>query len=234
MLRLTRRNKRTERLGTCRVADPAFLDLRPLQTPSGPPGACKLRRGKMVIRDPATVDTILGHQTAVTFGVSKEQIRRAGGDAMLAQFMRARNVHAHCTAFDEGTYALAYPVLAYVYHGNLGSGRSVALESEGLFNGYPNDKRNRGEPSDLLIETSRAACTMLVDECAKLGATIRFYDAHRKHASSRRGDPGWKLWHAVYVDHCERRLGLQPLRGTTRTGKPIPESWDAREVGIPY
>lgn len=214
--------------------NPSFLDLRSQQTVTGPPGACKLRGGKMVMRDPLTVDTLLGHQTAVTFGVSKEQIRRAGGDVLLAQFMRARNVHAHVTAFDEGTFAAAYPLLAYVYHGNGGSGRSIALETEGLFNGYPNDRRKRGEPSDLTIETSRAACTWIVEEAAREGATLRFYDAHRKHASSRRGDPGWRLWQAVYVDHCEKVLGLSLLPGTTRSGLPIPEVWDPRCVGVPY
>lgn len=205
---------------------PTFLDLRHLQSATGPKGACKLSRGKMVMRDPAAVDTLLGHQTAVTFSVAKYQIRAAGGDALLAQFMRSRDVHAHSTAFDEGTFTLAYPMLAYVYHANAGSGRSVGLEIEGLFNGKPGGSRS--EPSDLTIETARAACTKIVEEAAKVGATIRFYDAHRKHSSDRRSDPGWKLWQAVFVDHCEKVLGLRLLDGTTRDGKPIPKAWDAR------
>jgi hypothetical protein len=125
-------------------------------------------------------------------------------------------------------YALAYPILAYVYHGNAGSGRSIGIESEGVFNGAPGGPK--GEPSDLLIETTRAACTFAVAQAAQEGALIRYYAAHRQHAASRRGDPGWRLWQAVYIDHCERKLGLRLSEETTRDGRPIPASWDARQA----
>jgi len=206
-----------------------FLDLRHLQSATGPKGACKVSRGKMVMRDPKTVDTLLGHQTAVTFGVAKYQIKAAGGDALLAQFMRARDVHAHVTVFDEGTFACAYPLMAYVQHGNGANAYSIGKEDEGLFNGAPGGPL--AEPSDLLIDTSRAACTWVVENAAKEGATIRYYEAHRQHAKSRRSDPGWKLWQAVYVDHCEKALGLKPRPDrTTRDGLAIPKAWDPRQA----
>lgn len=211
---------------------PALLDIRHLQTPGGPPGACMKRGGKMLIRPLEDVDTILGHQTACFFGVHPSQVRAAGGDPLLAQFMRAKGVHAQVTAFDEGTYVAAYPLRAYVYHGNGGSGRSVGLEGEGLYNGRPG--QGRAEPSDLLIETLRAACTFIVEDIAREGGAIKFYDAHRKHASSRRGDPGWRIWQAVYLAHCRDKLGLRLREGTTRDGLEIPEVWDPEARGVKY
>lgn len=207
----------------------AFLDLRSKQSATGPSGACKLSKGRMVMRDPKTVDTIGAHQTAVTFGVAKYQVRAAGGDALLAQFLRARDVHAHVTSFDEGTFACAYPLMAYVQHGNGMNAYSIGKEDEGLFNGKPGGPLS--EPTDILIETSRAACTWIVEEAAKEGATIRFFEAHRQHAESRRSDPGWRLWQAVYIDHCERALGLSPRPDhVTRDGLRIPREWDARQT----
>lgn len=206
-----------------------FLDLRPLQSATGPDGACKLSKGKMVMRDPSTVNTLLGHQTAVNFAVAKYQIKEAGGDALLAQFLRARNVHAQVTTFDEGTFACSYPLMAYVYHGNGANAYSIGKEDEGLFNGAPGGKL--AEPSDLLIETSRAACTWIVENAAKEGANIIYYEAHRQHAKSRRSDPGWKLWQAVYIDHCEKVLHLKPRPDlTTRDGLKIPKEWDPRQT----
>lgn len=205
-----------------------FLDLRREQSPSGPEGACKLDRGKVVMRDPASVTTLVGHQTACSFGVAPYMIQAAKGDRELARHRRALNVHAHVTAFNDGTFAAAYPLLAYVFHGNASNAYSVGLETEGHYNGIPGGVLE--EPTDLTIETSRAACTWIVEEAAKLGATLKFYEAHRQHAAARRSDPGHRLWQAVYIDHCEAKLELAPRPDfTTRDGRPIPNRWDRRQ-----
>lgn len=212
------------------------IDVRNQQTPSGPPGACKLRRGRMIMRDPATIDAICLHQTAVTFGASPAAIRMQGGDAAMAQFMRAKKVHAHVTAFDEGVFVPAYPLRGYVWHGNGANARSIGLEIEGYFNGQPGGVLNgnplvrRDEPSDLLIQTARSACTWIVEAAKAEGITIRHVVAHRQYDSSRRSDPGWAIWQRVALEHCERALGLTSIPDLTdRDGKPIPTSWDARQ-----
>lgn len=202
-----------------------FLDLRAHQTATGPAGACRLHRGRMLIRDPKAVDTIGLHQTAVNFGVRPYQVKAAGGDALLAQFMRAKKVHSHVTAFDEGTFAFAYPLLAYVNHGNGMNPFAIALEGEGLFDGMPVFKRPN--PSDILIDCMRDACTKIVEEAAKEGAEMRYVDAHRQHSADRGGDPGWYVWREVAIEHCVRKLGLATTDRTTRKGRTIPESWFA-------
>ena len=221
------------------ILTPKLLDLRSLQTPTGPKKAGPVVRGALARRDPAIVDALMLHQTACTFGVMPYQVHAAGGDALLAQFLRAKNVHAHITAFDEGTFCPSYPLMAYVWHGNGASRRSIGLEIEGLFNGQPgglgnalvHGSRNRGEPSDLLVETARAACTWAVEEAAREGATLRYIWAHRQFSASRQSDPGWKLWQAVALDHCEKKLGLQvQIDLVDRNGRPISTSWDSRSA----
>lgn len=193
----------------------SFLDLRAQQTEMGPPGACVVRHGKMVIRDPKTVDTLLIHQAAVRFGQKKGQPSR---------HHRSLGVHAHATAFDDGVFAFAYPLLAYVQHGNGSNSYSIGLEGEGLFNGLPGGKN--AEPTALLIETMREACKRIVDEAHKEGATIKYVEAHRQHSATRTSDPGHGIWRHVVEEYCVPVLGLKtrPTR-TTRDGKPIPKEW---------
>jgi hypothetical protein len=206
---------------------PKLLDLRHLQSATGPKGASKVSKGALVMRNPAAVDCLGAHQMAVMLGTAPYQVKAAGGDRDLARHRRALNVHAHVSAFTDGTFVAAYPLLAYVFHGNGMNPHSIGVETEGLYNGAPGGKG--AEPSDLTIETTRAACTWIVEQAAREGATIRFVEAHRQHAKSRRGDPGWRLWQAVYVDHCEGRLGLKPRPdATTRDGLRIPKIWDPR------
>jgi hypothetical protein len=214
-----------------------LLDLRSQQTPSGPPNAGKLYRGRLVHRKPIEIDSICLHQTAVTFGVSPAAIRKQGGDAAMAQFMRAKGVHAHVTAFDEGVFVPAYPLRAYVWHGNGANSRSIGLEIEGFFNGEPGGKSNgdpdkpRTEPSDLLIQTAREACTWIVNACAEEGIVIKHVLAHRQYASSRRSDPGWAIWQRVAIEHCERALRLTSIPDLRKgDGKAIPTSWDHRQT----
>ena len=205
-----------------------LIDLRSQQTPSGPPGAGKLDRyGRLVVRDRSAIDAICLHQTAVTFGVSPAAIRKQGGDAAMAQFMRAKNVHAHVTAFDEGAFVPAYDLRSYVWHGNGANARSIGLEIEGYFNGEPGG--DRSEPSDLVIQAARDACTWIVNAARDEGITIKHVVAHRQYAASRRSDPGWAIWQRVAIEHCENALGLTPLpKLTDRDGRAIPRSWDAR------
>jgi hypothetical protein len=191
----------------------------------------KLVKGKPVLRDVSKIDTLCLHQTACTFGVTASMIKAAGGDAQLAQFMRAKRVHCHVTAFDEGAFVAAYPLRTYVYHGNGANDESIGLEIEGLFNGKPGGTPGypRSEPSELVIEAAKAACTWIVEQAKLEGITLKYVVAHRQYADSRAGDPGWALWQRVAVEHCEKVLGLQVrLELTDRDGRPIPGVWDSR------
>lgn len=206
-----------------------IVDLRHEQSKAGPESCGKVVRGALVMRDPKTVDTIVGHQMGVFMGVAPYMVQAAKGDRALAKHRRALKVHAHVSAFIDGAFVPAYEPMAYLYHGNGSNAYSVGVETEGLYNGIPGGKLD--EPSDLVIEATREACTWLVEECARVGSTLRYYEAHRQHAASRRSDPGHRLWQAVYVEHCERVLGLKPRPDvTTRDGRPIPRMWDQRQT----
>lgn len=208
-----------------------ILDWRHLQAPDGPKGdkpAGKIVGGRLVTREPLAVDSICLHQMACTLGASTAAIQAAKGDKDLARHRRALNVHAHVSAFIDGTIVLAYPLRAYVYHGNGSNLRSIGIECEGLYNGLPGNPG--AEPSDALIEAARLACTTVVSEAAKEGVKIRHVLAHRQYAASRRADPGWAIWQKVAIEHCERVLGLTPLPTLTdRDGRAIPTAWDARQ-----
>lgn len=207
-----------------------LLDLRHEQPLSGPKLSGKLdRKGWLVQRDPREITALVLHQTAVRFGASRAAINAAKGDKDLARHRRALGVNAHVTAFDDGTFVPAYPLRAYVWHGNSSNDRSIGLECEGLYNGIPGGAAD--EPSDLLIQTAREACTWIVEAARAEGATIRHVLAHRQFASSRRADPGWAIWQRVAIDHCEKVLGLTPLPNLAeRDGKPIPRAWDPRQA----
>lgn len=206
-----------------------ILDLRAQQKPAGPDPRCgTIRNGALVLRDPKEIDAITLHQTGVWFGVSAQQRLAAGGDEALARHRRALRVHAHVTAFRDGVVVPAYPLRAYVWHGNGANGRSIGLEIEGLYNGAPGGKHD--EPTPTVIAGAREAVRWIVDEAAKEGIAIRYMLAHRQYSKSRRPDPGWTLWQEVGL-WAERELGLFTLPDLTdRDGLPIPKTWDARQV----
>jgi hypothetical protein len=184
-------------------------------------------RGSLVIRDTGDIDTITLHQTACTFGAGPAAIAAAKGDKDLARHRRALRIHAHVTAFQDGTVVPAYPLRAYVFHGHGSNGRSIGLEIEGHYDGIPGGKL--GDPDARTIEAAREACRWIVEAARAEGITIRYVVAHRQYSSSRRSDPGWKIWRDVAL-WCEANLGLTTIPTLTdRDGAPIPKAWDSRQ-----
>jgi hypothetical protein len=205
------------------------IDLRAEQKPGGPDPKCgKLSGGKLVMRDPASIDAVCLHQTAKFYGVAPYQVQAAKGDRALAKHRRGLNVHAHVTSWNDGAFTAAYPLRAYVHHGNGANRRSLGLEIEGHYDGIPGGKL--GDPTDLTIATAREALRWLVEAARAEGMPIRHILAHRQYSSSRRSDPGWKIWRDVGV-WSEAALGLTPLPTLTdRDGAAIPKAWDSRQV----
>lgn len=205
------------------------IDLRAEQKPGGPDAKCgKLSGGRLVMRDPASIDAVCLHQTAKFYGVAPYQVQAAKGDRALAKHRRGLNVHAHVTSWNDGAFTAAYPLRAYVHHGNGANSRSLGLEIEGHYDGIPGGKL--GDPTDLTIATAREALRWLVEAARAEGMPIRHILAHRQYSSSRRSDPGWKIWRDVGV-WSEEALGLTPLPTLTdRDGAAIPKAWDSRQV----
>jgi hypothetical protein len=204
----------------------SVLDLRSRQTPSGPPKAGKLHKGALVMRDPSTIDTICLHQTATLLPPGKADLRAANGDPALARHLRALRVHAHVTAFTTGTAVIAYPLRAYVWHGNGANASSIGVECEASLTGLDTSCDEK------VVEAGRAALTWLCENGPTEGIHISYIVAHRQSSKTRRGDPGLALWRAVALDHGVAKLGLRttPER-VWGDGRPIPVEWQADGVG---
>lgn len=217
-------------------------DLRAFQ--SDPPVTPKrkhlLFKGKVVQRDPAYIDSIVIHQTACVFGVTKLDVSAALGDKQLATARRALRVACHALAFD-GFFASPNPLRSYVWHGNGFNPFSLGLEIEGFYSGLRDDPDTipredletiwRGPPMHLTpsrLETAKAALKWLIEEGRREGMfrqRVRLL-AHRQSSDSRRSDPGEEPWSQL-VEWARRELGCETDADfTDGSGRPLPKQWD--------
>lgn len=223
-----------------------FYDLREEQDYTYPGGKNKVRtRGTSpVMRDPSTVTTIVVHQTAVEFGVSKRLIKASGGDIELARARRALDVACHAMAFRQGYFVAAHPLRAYVNHGNRFNATSLGLEIDGRYPGIMDDPATvaredlrttwGGEPTELTEETIATACNAigwLVEEGRREGMPIESIASHRQSSDARRSDPGQEIWQRAVLEAASM-FRLNVLRDSPWTqGRPIPTQWDPDGIG---
>lgn len=219
-----------------------FYDLRSEQKRKAP--KTRVRSGATIQRDPRDIDGVVIHQTATPFGVSKRQLRLAGGDRELALARRALNVACHAMAFQGGFYVLANELTSYVYHGHALNARSLGLEIDGRYPGILDDPDTvpdeadkstwGGDPMVLAPQTiaaAREALRTLVEQGRRAGMPIRYVWAHRQSSPMRRSDPGEEIWRHVVLDYAVPELGLETQPGETWTeddgeGLPVPRDWD--------
>jgi len=229
--------------------DRALFDLRAEQDFKYPGGkrVTKMHGGGSapVMRDPSTIDTIVIHQTAVEFGVSRRAVKLADGDVDLARARRALDVACHALAFRDGFFAVAHPLRAYVNHAGRFNAPSLGLEIEGRYPGLCDDVATMaredldttwgGPPSELTEETvasARAALRWLVEEGRAEGMPISKIVSHRQSSDNRRSDPGEEIWRRVVLDFAVAELGLTAFVGSPwNKGRPVPIQWDP-ENGI--
>ncbi|MEM7158640.1 MAG: N-acetylmuramoyl-L-alanine amidase [Myxococcota bacterium] len=220
--------------GTTGVGSVKVYDLR--EQADSPHKKSKTVAGRTVQRRASSIDAITIHQTAVKFGVKSYQISAAGGDRDMALARRAFKVACHALAFHDGFISLAAPLRWYVYHANSLNRRSLGLEIDGNYAGLAGGRTANGRPptplTDKVIEASRMAVKLLMEEGRKEGCPIKYIHAHRQSSRSRRGDPGEELWRKVVLEYAVPVLGLQTEPGKTwGNGKPIPKDWDPNGVG---
>jgi len=173
------------------------------------------RDGLVIVRDPATIDAITIHQTACVFGPANDAEKK---------HRRAINVSAHCTAFQDGTVAIAHPLLWYVYHAGKLNARSIGLECEGVF---PGVGVGSDRISDMALASYCTALKELVDRARALGCPIGYIFAHRQSSGSRRSDPGAEIWKKVVLEFAVNALGLKTdVDFVTGDGRAIPKEWD--------
>lgn len=217
--------------------DVKLYDLRGEQT--NPPAQAKkfkISSGLVVERNPAAINAITVHQTAVEYGVAQYQIDAAGGDAELALARRALAVACHVMAFRKGFITWANPLKWYVYHGNGFNAHSLGIEIDGNYAGLKGGSTWNGKaattPTPELIKAARAGVELLVREGRAAGMPIEYVHAHRQSSATRRSDPGEELWRAVVLDFAVPVLGLktEPAR-VVGDGRSIPKDWDQSGVG---
>lgn len=193
--------------------------------------------GKARIRRPEDIDTFVIHQTDVEFGVSAQQIQRAGGDEELARAQRALGVACHVMAHRQGFFTAATPFLVHVNHGNGYNPRSLGGEVDGCFEGVEGDPktipsgRKVTQLTEALVEALRAMLWWTVEEAAREGIVLKYIRAHRQSSATRRRDPGSALWKAGVLDYAEPRLGLSTAPAEKiGDGRAIPREWDPNGV----
>jgi hypothetical protein len=197
-------------------------------------------KGKVVVRDPKTVNGIMLHQTGVWYGVSAGQVSAAGGDKHAALHNRSLGVACHLIAFDGqgasiecGHAVQPNPLPWYVYQANTANSESLGLEIEGIYPGLVS--MGGQEPSERVINAARDAVRYMVEQGRAQGMPIRYVWAHRQSSATRRSDPGEAIWKKVALAYAVPVLGLetQPAR-TWGDGKPIPVEWQPQGGVGPY
>ena len=215
------------------------VDLTGVQTnPPSSPSKFKLdSKGRVVVRDPRTVNGIVLHQTGCWYSVSNSQVSAAGGDRHYALHKRSLNVACHLIAFDGksakvdcGHAVWPNPLEWYVYQANGVNSVSLGIECEGLYPGLVS--QGGAMPSDRVIQAAREAVRFAVEKGRGAGMPIEYIWAHRQSSANRRSDPGESLWRSVVLEYAVPALGLRTE--TARTwgdGLPIPVQWDPNGVG---
>ena len=234
-----------DRLRLGGLVDPAprsgFYDLRGEQDYEYPRNANKvLKRGtSVVMRDPSTIDTIVVHQTACEFGVSRRAIKLADGDVELARARRALDVACHALAFRGGYFVASHPLLAYVHHAGRDNAPSLCLEIEGRYCGIQDDPTTvaredlkstwGGMPTELTDQTvasSLHALEWLVRAGRALGCPLAKIKTHRQSSDTRRSDPGEEIFRAVVLPAAKAYDLEVVYESRGRVGRPVPVQWD--------
>ena len=142
---------------------------------------------------------------------------------------------------DEKAY-LMHDLDKRLWHAHRFNGRSVGIEVEGYYLGVEDNPRTFWRPKEepgrmpmTLTAGMRAAIVAAigatVDMVAAAGGKIEYIGAHRQSYGNKRSDPGEAIWQVALL--CQKALGLKEAPTLLR-GRPIPESWDARNKGVEY
>lgn len=206
---------------------------------------CKMRGRRPVMRKPAEIDTLVIHQTACEFGVSRRAVRAAGGDVELARARRALDVACHVMSYRRGYFVASHPFRAYVNGAGRLNPRAVHLEVEGRYPGLLDDPETLpredlqttwgGAPSEFTGDTYEGACAavdFMVRQCAAEGIKLKYVAPHRISSDKRRSDPGEEIWRSVALGYAYEKHGLKPQRESRwNQGRPVPVAWDPDGIG---
>ena len=180
------------------------------------------------------VDTIMLHQTAVSFGTNPR---------------RMINVPSHGATLHDGKIVLLHTPTDYMWHGHKANLFSIGIEiscrAAGI-EGIPDtfwmsttDKEKKRTYEELIKEATeiqllatRELCRYYIELVKKNGGEIKYIMPHRSSHKSRISDPGSRIWKEVALKIMEE-TGLK-IRKPVGSGNLIPEYWDPSQEGIDY
>ena len=222
------------------------FDLRGEQDYKYPGGVhkVKMRGHAPERRNPASVTTIVVHQTGVEYGVSPWAVKR-WKNRSVALARRALDVACHAMAFRDGFFVVAHDLDVYVNHAGRLNATSLGLEIDGRYPGLMDRPGTaaredlqttwKGAPSELTTRTVESACralAWLVGTGRMMGMPIQYVTGHRISSDTRRADPGEEIWRRVVLNFAVAEIGLVPVRESPWTqGRPIPIQWDPKGIG---
>lgn len=194
----------------------------------------RVRGGKTVMRDPSTITGIVLHQVGMMLPITARQIKRSGGDRVLAKARRMARMPVHGAASICGIAVLTRPLESYLYSANNGfNSTTLSVEFEGRYPGLDD-----GSVPTSLVCAGVELLREIVREGRALGMPLQWVYAHRQSSPSRRADPGEQLWRLMMPVAEDLGLKARPelrLRSTSKKapgwGRPIPVEWDRDGVG---
>ena len=192
--------------------------------------------GRNIKRNPADIDMVVVHQTAVEFGPRRVHLRQFKGNRELAIAHRALDVACHVLTFED-YFCLANELTTYVNHANRFNARSLGLEIEGLYPGIHAQPtwRKMTTLTNNRVRTARLGLREMVNRGRKQGMPLKLITAHRQSNVNRRSDPGEEIWQRVVLDYGVPKLGLVTAPAlTVGRGRPIPSVWQAQDLSIAY
>jgi len=182
------------------------------------------------------IDTICLHQMAVK-----------DSDSVSWERWRKLAIHWVVTCGDNAAAYLLHDMDVKVWHGHGWNKRSVGFEFEGYFSGIGTNERYFWKPKSRpgrkpMVPTPQqlqAGCDAVkatVETIQQMGGAIKFIGAHRQSYGLKSSDPGELIWKGVALPMMEEfNLEQAPtLSNKKHPGKPIPEAWDSRNIGVKY
>lgn len=187
------------------------------QAPFDPKKFALDKHGRIVVRDPKTIDAVVIHQTACRIGPAADDKRRKA---------RVLQWPYHAVTYSDGDTVLAHAPTLYTYHANSLNRRSLGFAVEGEFPARIGDELARHSAyTELQADGARRGLKRLVEDAREAGCPIRFLFAHRQSSANRTGDPG-QHWFRLLSRFARDELGLEvDSSRTVGDGLAVPLEW---------
>ncbi len=162
---------------------------------------------------------------------------------------RCDHIGAHYVVYPDGRVFKLHDIERIIWHGNGWNGRTIGIEIDGLFAGVegvpatvwrdptsPHLATNSVTPAQ--VTSVRAIILSDRESIIRHGGKPEVIVAHRQSSSSRRDDPGSKVWQDIAIPLLSE-LGLDDGGPGFAIpdgfgGMPIPVEWDPTRTGYHY